>query len=118
MTNPLIALWPYADLFWLPVLVWSAGRKHWFVSLFYGVAGAVLMRLIIDFATDSGYGRGVLGLWNWTLFERGLLIFSLIHLVYCVSARYTRGRGRALFLVGSLSFLFLASVLFALATVL
>ncbi|MCK6419218.1 MAG: hypothetical protein L6Q57_09905 [Alphaproteobacteria bacterium] len=118
MTNAISFLWPYIDALWLPVLVLAAARRQWLVALIYGLAGMVLMRLMADFGASLGYGQGVLGLWSWPLFERGLLVFGLFNTLFAAMAYFARGRSKATFLTAGISFLFAAGFVFAVVMVL
>lgn len=111
-------LWPFIDALWLPVLMLASARRHWLIALGYGVTGMILMRLMVDFSGSLGYGHGVLGLWGWPLFSRGLLVFGLFNGFFAVMAYTGRGRSPSVFLAAAITILLTASFAFAVAMVL
>ena len=98
----------WIDLIWLPVGLFAVHKGHRIFAAFYFIACSFMLRMQVELMASIGYPRGILPLLDSGLFIRGLIVYTLFHVFYLVTAHYSPNSDKHVFLAASISIFFAA----------
>ncbi|MCB9988190.1 MAG: hypothetical protein H6868_02520 [Rhodospirillales bacterium] len=101
-------IYQWVDFLWLPA-AWFVVHKHqrWFVLGFIFVC-LLTFRTQVELMESIGYGTGILALMKSSVYNRGLIIYSIIFALYMILAYFSPGTQKVIFFAASLSIYILA----------
>lgn len=93
----------YADFLWIPVILLVLERRAWLVTCGFVLACALLLRLQVQLLAEIGFPRGITGMIDMPVFQRGLITYSVFILVYLLLAYFSKGTSRTIHLAASIA---------------
>lgn len=100
----------WLDAIWLPVAAVVVHKGQKLKALVFIIVCMLTMRLQIEIIQSTGFKSGFTGLWNASLYHRGLIVyavFTTLYLLLSYFSPYTRG---VIYLAASISIFFMAFV--------
>ena len=100
----------WLDAVWLPIAAAVVHKGQRLKAVAFAGLCMIVMRLQIEIIQSLGFKTGFTGLWNASLYHRGIVtygIFMLIYLLLSDFSPYTRG---VIYLAASISIFFMAFV--------
>jgi hypothetical protein len=93
----------YIDLLWLPV-GWFAAHRHQRVLVMAFIITCLLtFRIQVELMESTGYDSGFLPFLDSNVFTRGVIVYSVIFLLYLILAHYSPRSKKIIFFAASLS---------------
>ncbi len=111
-------IYQWMDLVWLPIILFVVHKRHRLVALGFVASCMFMLRIEIEFFTAIGFPRGVFNILNHSLYERGLIVYSLTYAIYLLIAHSSPGSKPVIFMAASISMFFFAFILSLIAMVL
>ena len=103
-------LYSYADALWLLVMLLFLHKGQRLIACAFVLSGMFMMRLQIELFEVISYPRGILNILDNSLFERGLLTYSVFYLLYTLLMYFSRGSMQMVKISASISIFFMALV--------
>lgn len=103
-----IIIYQWIDLFWLAMVLIAVHKQHRLLAVGFVLSCVFMLRLQVEIMESIGYGTGILRALDSHVFERGLVAYSVIYLLYFLFAHYSPGSRRVIFMAASLSMFFFA----------
>ncbi len=100
----------WLDAIWIFVAIVVVSKAQRVLAVGFIIACMMMMRMQVELMEVIKYPYGLLGLWPWHVFNRGLLIYSIFYAGFFVLAHYSPNTKGALFIAGSISIFFMAFV--------
>ena len=98
----------WIDLIWLPITLAVVHKYQRAFAAGYILSCVFMLRLQTELLMSTGFKDGFTGLIDMTAFDRGLITYSLFHIVYIIMAIYSPSSQRAVFLSASITIFFAA----------
>lgn len=98
----------WLDVVWIPVAGLVVHKGQRIKAMAFVILCMMVMRLQIQIIQSFGFAKGFTGLWEASLYHRGLVtysVFILIYLLLSYFSPYTRG---VIYLAASISIFFMA----------
>ncbi len=98
----------WLDVIWIPVAALAVNAGQRLKAVAFVILCMLVMRLQIEIVESTGFRKGFTGLWDMSLYHRGLLtygIFITIYLLLSYFSPYTKG---VIYLAASISIFFMA----------
>ena len=100
----------WLDAIWIPIAAIAVHKGQRLKAMAFVGLCMLVMRLQIEIVQSTGFKTGFTGLWNASLYHRGLVTYSLFIMIYLLLSYfspYTRG---VIYLAASISIFFMAFV--------
>jgi hypothetical protein len=100
----------WLDAVWVPIAALSVHRGQRLKAMAFVALCMVVMRLQIEIVQSTGFNNGFTGLWDASLYHRGLItysIFIMLYLLLSYLSPYTKG---VIYLAASITIFFMAFV--------
>ncbi len=101
-------IYQWIDALWIPVGLLVVHKKHRLWAVGFIAACMLMMRLQVELLAGVGYERGIVGLMDSHIFNRGLVVYSVIYIIYFLLAYYSPGTRGSVFMAASISIFFFA----------
>ena len=98
----------WIDLVWLPITLVVVHKYQRAFAAAYILSCVLMLRLQTELLSSTGFTEGFTGLIKTTPFDRGLIVYSLFHIIYIIMAIYSPSRQRVIFMSASISIFFAA----------
>ena len=98
----------WIDVLWVIPVLWIARPKQRVLSALFMLSSMVMMRMQADMMGWIGFPNGLIGLMPYHVFMRGLVIYSIIYLVFILFLRFAPGSRGSLLLATTLTLFFAA----------
>ncbi len=109
---------PWIDILWLPVLLLLVHKKHKLIAASYVIFCMITMRMEVELIKSFGYEKGIIGLFDMDLLQRGQITFAAATLFYLIISLYSRYTKPVIYMAASLTIYFFASILALIAMIL
>jgi hypothetical protein len=100
----------WLDAVWVPIAALAVNQGQRLKAMAFVGLCMIVMRLQIEIVNSTGFKTGFTGLWNASLYHRGLItysIFIMIYLLLSYLSPYTKG---VIYLAASITIFFMAFV--------
>ncbi len=98
----------WIDAVWVPIAALAVHRGQRIKAMAFVILCMTVMRLQIAIVKSTGFDLGFTGLWNTSLYHRGLVTYGLFIMVYLVLSYYSPYTRGVIYLAASLSIFFMA----------
>lgn len=98
----------WLDAVWIPVAALMVHQGQKIKAVVFVLGCMVAMRLQVELIQSTGFTKGVLGLIDMPLFQRGLLVYSLFIVLFIALSYFSPGTRGVIYLAASISLFFMA----------
>lgn len=98
----------WVDALWLPVAVFLVHKDQRIVTAAYILSCMFTLRLQAELLIDMGFETGFIALMNSHVMTRGLIVYAVFHILYLITAYFSPGSNKHVFLAASISIFFAA----------
>ena len=106
-------IYQWIDLIWLPISWFAVHKHHRWYTLGFVITCILTLRTQVELMNVIGYPTGILTLINSPVFDRGLIIYSIVTAIFLALAHFSPKTRIVIFFAASLSvyiFTFCASL--------
>ncbi|MEM6780628.1 MAG: hypothetical protein AAF569_02065 [Pseudomonadota bacterium] len=93
----------WIDLIWIPIVLITVDKRHWFKALGFILACILALRLQIELMFELRLPYGLLPFLDSPLFTRGLIVYGTFIVLYILLSKYYVRFDPFVFLAASLS---------------
>lgn len=101
-------IYQWIDFIWLPVGIFVVHKNHRVMTGLFIFACLLTMRTQVELMKSIGYETGIMKLMDSNLHGRGVVIYSVVILLYLVLAHYSPKTRGIIFFAATLSIYVLA----------
>lgn len=98
----------WLDLIWLPVGLFVVHKGQRICTASYFIGCALMMRMQIELMASIGYANGILPLLTSSLFMRGLVVYTIFHVLFLIMAYFSPRSDKHVMLSATISIFFAA----------
>ena len=98
----------WVDFLWLPAALLIVHKHQRLFVLAFILISLLTFRTQVELMQAIGYDTGILNLMKSSVYNRGLIIYSVIFGLYLILAYYSPGTQKVIFFAASLSIYILA----------
>jgi hypothetical protein len=91
-------IYQWIDCLWLPIGLVAVRRGQRLMTTAYIATCIISLRTQLELMSEIGYSRGFLGLTDFGLYERGLVVYGLVIALFLVLAHFSPRTKGAIFL--------------------
>lgn len=103
-------IYSWADAIWLPVIYFCSYKQHRWWALGLVLSSMLLIRLLAETITYSGYNHGIMGFLDSDVHIRGMAVSSLFYVMFMILSHYSKDTKGVVFMAASLSVFFMIFV--------
>lgn len=103
-------IYQWIDLIWLPLGLFVAEKNKRIWMAAFMICNMVMMRLLVELMTSTGYEHGILPFMTSHVFDRGLVVYSIFYMLFCILAHYSPRSDKHVFMGASITVFFIAGV--------
>ena len=104
-------VYQWIDLFWLAMVFIAADRRHWIFAAGFVLSCVFMLRLQVELLESIGYPTGIFPFMEAPIFQRGLVVYGVIYMLYFLLTHFSRGSKGVVVLAASISVFFFALIL-------
>lgn len=98
----------WIDFLWVPVAFATMERGKKLFTCGFVLSCSLLLRLQVELLQQTGFSRGVFGLVQMPLFNRGLIVYGGFILLFLLLAYFSKGADRNVHMAASITILIAA----------
>jgi hypothetical protein len=99
---------PWIDLLWFPVAFALSEKGKRLLACLFVLSCVLLLRLQVEFMTESGHARGYLHWLSSDVLSRGQVVYAFFIALFLLLAWFSKGVDRNIYLAASISILITA----------
>ncbi len=111
-------IYQWIDVFWIVVAFFTVHRDHRWWTIGFIASCMFMMRMEVEIMVGIGNEHGILPFLQSHIYNRLLVAYSLIYIIFFVMAYYSRDTRGAIFMAATISFFFFALIISVLVMVL
>jgi hypothetical protein len=101
-------IYQWIDALWLPLAFFVVHKPHRWWAVGFVASCMLMLRLQTELMVEIGYDKGILNFVDSPVFSRGLIVYSIIYIIYLILAYYSPGTRGVVFMAASISIFFMS----------